>query len=592
MANIPIWNGSAIFNPSQNPTAFGFYDNDPHFASDAPSVASWCAQRLGYPLVDVELQQESFFTAFEEAVSEYGAQVYQFQIINNLERIKGYSTGSVHEDGLNQIDVSSVYGTSTGGGGGGGGGGGTTYNLTDSKLYSASLSVKRGQQKYNLLTSTPELASTTLEWGANPLDPIGAQVFGQLDHSSSISIIDTNGTLVNYRATTGSSAGIMNTGSGEYRRYLHASASVGNFITGSYEGTSPGLSINPDAGILGQQGSGPVSHLSASVDSFIDAVKNGPHANSFTISSSLSQSTSGPAHDRFFVTLTQKVEGTGGNTQITSSLIGVTSSGIFTGGSSGLSFEASGSQILSLGKRITIKKIYHYQPAAINRYFDPYAGTGTGIQSLMQTFGFGNFSPGVNFMLMPMYFDALKLQAIEMNDSIRKSAYHFELNSGKYLKLFPIPTSDYRLWFEYTMAASSNDLTSGVGGGETGDDDIPSPRNTITDMSNVPYKRPTYEFINSPGRQWIRKYCLAIAKEMLGGIRGKYQTIPIPGDDTTLDYSRLLSEASAEKESLMIQLREDLEATTTLSQRTRLSDEAAAEQTGKSYNDPYQIYIH
>jgi len=598
MANIPIWSGTATFDPSQNPTAFGFYDNDPHFQSDAPSVASWCAQRLGYPLVDVELQQENFFTAFEEAITEYGAQVYQFQIINNLERIKGYSTGSVHEDGLNQIDVSSVYGTSVGGSGGGGGGSGTTYNLTDSKLYSASLSVKRGQQKYNLLSSTPTYASATLEWGDGG-NPSGSNVFGALAHSSSITLTDTNGVTVHYRAMTGSSDGIMVTGSGEFRRYLHASASVGNFITGSYAGTSLGLSL--DNSILGQQGSEgdgnliiSAGNLSASVDSFISTIENGPHSNSFTISSSLSSS------GNFFITLTQTVEGTGGNTQITSSLTDnatglsadVTVPATFTGGSSGLSFEASGSQILSLGKRITIKKIYHYQPAAINRYFDPYAGTGTGIQSLMQTFGFGNYSPGVNFMLMPMYFDALKLQAIEMNDKIRKSAYHFELNSGKYLKLFPIPTSDYKLWFEYTMAASSNDLTSGVGAGETGDDDIESPRNTITDMSNVPYKRPTYEFINSPGRQWIRKYCLAICKEMLGGIRGKYQTIPIPGDDTTLDYSRLLSEALSEKSDLITQLREDLDATTTLSQRTRLSDEASAEQSGYQVNNPYQIYIH
>ena len=94
MANIPIWDGSATFNSSQTPTAFGFYDSDTDFQTDAPNVAVWCAQRLGYPLVDVELQQESIFTAFEEAVTEYGAQVYQFQIINNLGRIKGYSTGS------------------------------------------------------------------------------------------------------------------------------------------------------------------------------------------------------------------------------------------------------------------------------------------------------------------------------------------------------------------------------------------------------------------------------------------------------------------------------------------------------------------
>tara|TARA_B110000977_G_scaffold18942_1_gene22870 strand:+ start:195 stop:2006 length:1812 start_codon:yes stop_codon:yes gene_type:complete len=603
MANIPIWDGSSTFNASQNPTAFGFYDDDTDFASDAPKVANWCAQRLGYPLVDVELQQESFFTAFEEAVTEYGSHLYQFQIINNLGNLIGYSTGSADTSangtpggGLNQIDISGIYGGSAGGSGGTGGGSGDTSNLTNDRLYSASLHVKRGQQKYNLLSQAPEYASTTLEWGANLNDDSGAQVFGQLTHSSSITITDTEGTTIHYRATTGSTNGghidglavdpdnppsndspNMETGSGEFRRYKHINASSGEFVTGSYIGTSLGL-----GGILG---SAAVGHLSASVDSFISTIQNGPHASKFIISSSLSSS---GAH---FVTLTNTIEGSAGNTTITNNLIGVTSSAAFTGGSSGLSFEASGSQIQSLGKRIEVKKIFHFSPAAINRYFDPYAGTGTGIQSLMQTFGMGNFSPGVNFMLMPMYFDVLKLQAIEMNDTIRKSSYHFELNSGKYLKLFPIPTSDYTLWFEYTMANSSNDLTTG-GGGDGIDNDVPSPTNTITDQSNVPYVNPTYSFINAVGKQWIRKFCLALCKEMLGSVRGKYQSVPIPGDDTTLDYSRLLSEASSEKESLILQLREDLEATTTLSQNTRSTDESTQQQAGYGVNSPYQIYIH
>ena len=586
MADISIWGGTANFNASQNPTPFGFYDDDTEFQTDAPNVAVWCAQRLGYPLVDVELQQEQFFAAFEEAVTEYGAQVYTFQIINNLGRIKGTDTGST----LNQILITADYGNNLGTGGGGGGGSGVTYNLANNKLYSASLDVKKGIQKYNLITSTPAYASTTIEWANS----------GALTHSSSITITDTNGVTVHYRATTGSSAGghidgialddenipqddvpNMITGSGEYRRYIHASASKGEFVTGSYVGRSPGIG--------GVVGSAAVGDLSASVDSFISTIENGPHKNSFTVSSSLSSS---GAH---FITLTQKVEGAGGNTQITSSLTdlatglpaNITASAAFTGGSSGLTFESSGSQIQAKSKQIEIKKIYHYQPAAINRYFDPYAGTGTGIQSLMETFGFGNYSPGVNFMLMPMYFDALKLQAIEMNDKIRKSAYHFELTSGKYLKLFPIPTKDYTLWFEYTMADSSISAAY-----EEEDPEEEKPTNVVTDLSNAPYEKPTYSFINAPGRQWIRKYTLALVKEMLGSIRGKYQSVPIPGDETTLDYSRLLDEARDEKETLITQLREDLDATTTISQGERSTGESELQQTQYGLDNPYQIYIH
>jgi hypothetical protein len=127
---------------------------------------------------------------------------------------------------------------------------------------------------------------------------------------------------------------------------------------------------------------------------------------------------------------------------------------------------------------------------------------------------------------------------------------------------------------------------------EETDPEVEKPTNTITDISNAPYERPIYQYINEPGRQWIRKYTLALCKEMLGGIRGKYQTVPIPGSDTTLDYSRLLSEASAEKDALISQLREDLEATTTLRQAERSTAESEQTQQQYTVDNPYQIYIH
>ena len=74
------WPGSASFNTGSNPTPFGLYDLDSDFQNDAPKTAVWCAKRLGYPIVDVELIDEQFYACFEEAVSEYGAQVNQFNI--------------------------------------------------------------------------------------------------------------------------------------------------------------------------------------------------------------------------------------------------------------------------------------------------------------------------------------------------------------------------------------------------------------------------------------------------------------------------------------------------------------------------------
>ena len=80
MARIPIWPGSSSFNTVVNPTPFGFYDNDTDFRNDADKVATYIVQRLGYPLIDVELQDINLYSCFEEAVTEYGAQLYTFQI--------------------------------------------------------------------------------------------------------------------------------------------------------------------------------------------------------------------------------------------------------------------------------------------------------------------------------------------------------------------------------------------------------------------------------------------------------------------------------------------------------------------------------
>ena len=382
MANIPIWPGSSSFAASATP--FSFYDNDTDFQSDAVTTADWCAKRLGYPLVDIELQAANFFTAFEEATNEYGAQLYNFQIINNFQTFEGTTTGSNFNNSLvtpnmgGTINVSEQYGNEVDGGGG------------DYEILGGTLAVTQSQQKYDLLSV------------------------------------------------------------------------AGSSISGS--------------------------------------------------------------------------------------------------------------------EAVYIKRIYHYAPSAINRYFDPYAGTGTGIQSLMQTFGFGNFSPGVNFMLMPLSFDVQKLQAIELNDTIRKSGYHFNIENNRYLKLFPIPTSNYILHFEYVLKSVANAPIKDTA------------NNLITDISNVPYTNPTYSFINEPGRQWIRRYALALSKEMLGSVRGKYQSLPIPGETTTLDYARLLSEASAEKTALIEELKTLLEETTRLKQLERKNQEA--QQTQETYYKiPYHIYI-
>ena len=210
---------------------------------------------------------------------------------------------------------------------------------------------------------------------------------------------------------------------------------------------------------------------------------------------------------------------------------------------------------------IEIRKVFYESPPAILRYFDPYAGTGTGIQSLMDAFDFGSFSPGVNFLLMPASFDMLKVQAIEFNDQIRRSAYSFEIINNR-LKLFPIPTRSGNVFFEYYKTSEKNLANKNSNTG------------LITNVGEVPYDNVKYSHVNSVGRQWVYRYTLALAKELLGYIRGKYQQIPVPGSNTALNQADLLTDARSEKVALLTELREMLDQTSRKSQLERKADES------------------
>lgn len=197
---------------------------------------------------------------------------------------------------------------------------------------------------------------------------------------------------------------------------------------------------------------------------------------------------------------------------------------------------------------IELRKIFYEAPPAILRYFDPYAGTGTGVQSLMTAFDFGSFSPGVNFLMMPTSYDILKTQAIEFNDQVRKSTYSFEVVNNK-LKLFPIPSRNGKMHFEYYRNNDKSKLNYN------------NDKSLITNIGEVPYSNPEYKGINSVGRQWIFNYTLALSKEVLGYIRGKYTTVPVPGAEATLNQADLLADARSEKIALLTQLRETLTST-------------------------------
>jgi hypothetical protein len=217
---------------------------------------------------------------------------------------------------------------------------------------------------------------------------------------------------------------------------------------------------------------------------------------------------------------------------------------------------ADSASLSGSGDRIEIKRVFFEEEPAIARYFDPYAGTGTGIQSLLETFGFGQFSPGINFLLMPISFDAMKLQAIELNDQIRKSAYSFDLVNNQ-LRIFPVPHNDRKLFFEYVTISQKNKIIR---------DDRP---NIITDVMNVPYRNPIYTNINTVGRLWIFRYTAALCKLIEGETVAKLDAGVAGGSVAYYKGGELTTSARTEIENLINELKEMLNETSRRNQLER-----------------------
>ena len=229
------------------------------------------------------------------------------------------------------------------------------------------------------------------------------------------------------------------------------------------------------------------------------------------------------------------------------------------------------------GSALEIRRVYHYMPPAVARYYDPFATTGLGLTNLMSEFGFDGYSPPVTFVMMPAYEDLLRIQAIEINDMIRKSQYGFEI-SNNIIKFSPIFKQNAIIYFDYMVVDDKkvNVLQSGS--------------NVVSDLSNIPYEHINYTKTNDMSRTWIFKYTLVLAKELLGIIRSKFENIPYPDGQIRLDGEILRREAAAEKDALIKELRETLEQTGQQAQMKKEMENAEA--MNKIFkNIPTLIYI-
>jgi hypothetical protein len=241
--------------------------------------------------------------------------------------------------------------------------------------------------------------------------------------------------------------------------------------------------------------------------------------------------------------------------------------------------EASLESSVGTSNRIEVQRVFNQAPAAISKFYDPFAGTYDNIE-LLDSFGFGNVSPAVSYILRPISYDLARANAIETNDLVRKSAYSFELINNK-LRIFPKPESGddgEKIYFHYYKKSERTDVTQ----------DYTS--NKVSDPSNIPYQFITYSEINSMGRNWIRKYTLALAKELLGIIRSKYASLPLPNGEVNMDGEALKSEGREEKANLLEELNTFLEAVSKKEQAITEQEVANAQQEVLN-KAPLKIYI-
>jgi len=217
------------------------------------------------------------------------------------------------------------------------------------------------------------------------------------------------------------------------------------------------------------------------------------------------------------------------------------------------------SSLNTTNSKMKIMEVFHFSSQAAYRFFD----TTSAINYLNNEFAFESFTPETVFYVLPVFEDILRGGQLDLSNRVRRSNYSYKI-VGKNIRIYPMPVQNNpkKLWIRVQF--SPDPLNPGIA-----DPGIYG----VSNLSNVPFGRLTFSRINSIGRQWIRQYTLALCTELLGLIRSKFDSVPIPGGDLSLNGSDLVTQGREEKTNLKTKLTEMLEE---LTYSKMLEDEAAA----------------
>jgi hypothetical protein len=200
------------------------------------------------------------------------------------------------------------------------------------------------------------------------------------------------------------------------------------------------------------------------------------------------------------------------------------------------------------GRKMRVFEIMHYNPSAAYRFFD----TTSAINYLNNEFSFESFTPETVFYVLPVFEDILRGGQMNISNRVRRSNYSYRVTGTK-IRIFPTPTAvnPLKLWIR--VGFESNPLNPAITDNSIGG---------VSNISNVPYGNFVYSRVNSLARQWVRQYTLALCKELLGMVRSKFGSVPIPGGELQLDGGDLKSSAKEEKDKLRTDLKEMLDSMT------------------------------
>jgi len=202
--------------------------------------------------------------------------------------------------------------------------------------------------------------------------------------------------------------------------------------------------------------------------------------------------------------------------------------------------QPSGSQT-----KLRIIDVFHFNPIAAQQFLL----NASNITNFLATnFNYESYVNSTVFYVLPVFEDVLRRGMLEEAFKVRRSQYSYEI-IGKKIRIFPIPVTGStfspngdRLYMRVAYASHPLEPSyddQSISGSVTGPHDIPF-------RTNIPYAS-----INTHGRHWIREYCLALCKELLGIVRTKLETIPIPGADLKLNGAELIAQAREDKTKLV-----------------------------------------